>query len=147
MAKGRGGRPTKFKDEYVEQVKKLCALAATDVEIADFFKVSVSTIYQWKLDYPEFSEAITLAKKAANERVERSLYQRAMGYSRTATKVFMPAGANKPVHADYTEHVTGDTAAMIFWLKNRKPKEWRDRVEQDVSGRIEVVRSNDVDEL
>lgn len=34
-----GGRPTKYKPEYVEQSAKLCALGATDMELADFFEV------------------------------------------------------------------------------------------------------------
>ena len=38
----------------------------------------------------------------------------------------MPAGAKKPVYAPYREHVPPDTTAAIFWLKNRKPSEWRD---------------------
>ena len=33
------GRPSKFKDEYVEQARKLAALGATDQEIADFFEL------------------------------------------------------------------------------------------------------------
>ncbi len=33
------GRPSKFKDEYIEQARKLAALGATDQEIADFFEV------------------------------------------------------------------------------------------------------------
>jgi hypothetical protein len=29
----------------------------------------------------------------------------------------------------YTERYPPDTAAAIFWLKNRQPKHWRDKVE------------------
>jgi hypothetical protein len=53
--------------------------------------------------------------------VERSLYQRAVGYSHDAVKVFMPAGAKKPVYAPYVEHVPRDVTACLFWLKNRRP--------------------------
>src|SRR5271167_3722254 len=56
----------------------------------------------------------------------RSLYQRANGYSYDAVKIFMPAGAKKPVYAPYREHVPPDTTAAIFWLKNRDPAHWRD---------------------
>ena len=41
-------------------------------------------------------------------------------------KIFMPAGAKKPVYAPYREHVPPDTTAAIFWLKNRDPAHWRD---------------------
>jgi hypothetical protein len=59
-------------------------------------------------------------------RVERSLYDRAVGYNYDAVKVFMPAGREKPVYAPYTEHVPPDVTAAIFWLKNRDPQHWRD---------------------
>jgi hypothetical protein len=59
-------------------------------------------------------------------RVERSLYERAVGYNYEATKIFMPAGREKPVYAPYIEHVPPDVTACIFWLKNRDPENWRD---------------------
>jgi hypothetical protein len=40
-------------------------------------------------------------------------------------KIFMPAGAKKPVYAP-VEHVPPDTTAAIFWLKNRDPEHRRD---------------------
>jgi hypothetical protein len=52
--------------------------------------------------------------------------ERANGYSYDAVKIFMPAGAKKPVYAPYREHVPPDTTAAIFWLKNRDPAHWRD---------------------
>jgi hypothetical protein len=58
--------------------------------------------------------------------VTRSLYARAVGYNYEATKIFMPAGREKPVYAPYIEHVPPDTTAGIFWLKNRDPQHWRD---------------------
>ena len=58
--------------------------------------------------------------------VERSLYERANGYNYEATKIFMPAGRQKPVYAPYIEHVPPDVTACIFWLKNRDPEHWRD---------------------
>lgn len=35
-----------------------------------------------------------------------------------------------------TKDIAPDTTAQIFWLKNRKPKEWRDKQEVEVSGNI-----------
>jgi hypothetical protein len=59
-------------------------------------------------------------------RVERSLYERAVGYNYEAVKIFMPANREKPVIVPYIEHVPPDVTAGIFWLKNRDPKHWRD---------------------
>lgn len=127
MANKRTGRPSVYKPEFVEQAKKLCALGATDVELADFFKVSIRTIADWKVRHADFLHALKLGKETADERVATSLYQRAMGYTHDAVKIFMPANAREPVYAPYREHVPPDTTACIFWLKNRRPEEWRDQ--------------------
>jgi hypothetical protein len=58
--------------------------------------------------------------------MERSLYQKGIGYNYDAVKIFMPAGAKKPIYAPYVEHVPPSDVAMIFWLKNRDPANWRD---------------------
>lgn len=128
------GRPTEYKAEYCQQAADLCARGATDMELADFFEVSVRTIYRWKAEHQEFCQAIAVAKDIADERVERSLYNRAVGYSHDAVKIFMPAGANAPVYAPYVEHVAPETGAAMFWLKNRRPEKWREKVTQEVTG-------------
>jgi hypothetical protein len=51
---------------------------------------------------------------------------RAVGYHYDAVKIFVPAGAKRPVYAPYVEHVPPDVTAQIFWLKNRDPAHWRD---------------------
>lgn len=131
-------RPTDYREEYCEQVEKLCKLGATDAEIADFFEVAESTINLWKLEYSEFSESIKRGKTLADANVADRLYQRAMGYTHDAVKIF-PTGGEKenedgikekgPLVVPYKEHYPPDTAAAIFWLKNRQRKKWRDKVE------------------
>lgn len=120
------GRPSSYKPEYAKQAEKLCELGATDVEMADFFEVAPSTFTKWKADYPELSASLKSGKGLADERVERSLYHKAIGYTFEAVKIFMPAGASEPVYAPYREHVPPDTTACIFWLKNRRQAQWRD---------------------
>lgn len=139
-----GGRPTKYKSDFAAQAQKLCRLGATDIELADFFEVDRATIYRWIGLHAEFCDALKSGKEAADERVERSLYHKAVGYTHDAVKIFMPAGAAKPVYAPYREHVPPDTTAGIFWLKNRRGKDWRDKVEHAGEGggplRIEIVK-------
>lgn len=123
-----GGRPSSYKPEYAKQAKKLCLMGQTDKELADFFEVDVRTIYRWKGDYPEFCQSLKVGKDVADERVERSLYQKAIGYEQEAVKIFMPSGAPDPVYAPYVEKIAPDTTAGIFWLKNRRPADWREKV-------------------
>jgi len=125
------GRPTEYKPEYVEQAAKLCSLGATDDEMADFFDVHRATIYRWKLDYPEFCDAIKSAKEIADERVERSLYQKATGFDYTeeqAIKIKVEQYKEDVEVVEVRKHSPADTTAAIFWLKNRRPANWRDKI-------------------
>lgn len=124
----RMGRPTEFKPEFCEIAFRLAAEGATDIEIADACEVHVATYYRWRAQHPTFREATKLGKEAADDRVEASLYHRAVGYSHDAVKIFMPAGAKKPVLAHYREHYPPDTAAASLWLRNRRANEWREKV-------------------
>jgi hypothetical protein len=94
------------------------------------------TIHRWKSQHEEFCHSLRAGKEEADARVERSLYQRAVGYEHEAVKIFMPAGAEAPVYAPYIEHVPPDTNASTFWLKNRKPGEWRDKTEVEVTNSL-----------
>lgn len=127
------GRPSDYSEEYVVHAEKLARLGAVDIEIADFFGVTVRTLYSWKNQYPEFLHALKAGKEEADNRVERSLFQRACGYEQDTVKIFMPAGADAPVMAPYREVIAPDTTACIFWLKNRKPDEWRDKTDVNVT--------------
>lgn len=127
-----GGRPSKFKAEYAKQAEKLCLLGATDEDLADFFSVGIRTISNWKAQHPEFLQALKTAKEAADNRVERSLYQRAVGYSYDA--VHFSSFQGVVTETPYREHCPPDTTAQIFWLKNRRPDQWRDKQIQEVTG-------------
>lgn len=138
-------RPSSYKPEFAEQAAKLCLLGATDQEIADFFGVDVRTVYRWKHDHDEFCQALKGAKEAADERVERSLYQRAIGYEQDEVKIFMPGGASEPVYAPYRAKVAPDVTAAIFWLKNRRSEAWRDV--KHIDSKQRVTHSYDLDSL
>lgn len=125
----KGGRPSSYKREFAKQAEKLCALGATDNEIAAFFEVHPATLYRWKHQHEEFCESLRTAKETADERVERSLYQRAIGYEQEEVKIFMPSGATEPVYAKFTAKYGPDVTACIFWLKNRRSDRWRDKQE------------------
>ena len=126
VARAKIGRPSAYHKEYAEQALHLCRLGATDHDLALAFHASVSMIKRWAATHAEFRAALKVGKEAADQRVERSLYQRAVGYHYDAVKIFMPAGAKKPIYAPYVEHMPPDVTAGIFWLKNRDPAHWRD---------------------
>lgn len=125
------GRPSKYKPEMAEQAVKLCALGATDADLADFFKVSVSTLNLWKIEHPSFSESLKVGKAPADDRVKMSLYHRACGYSHPEDDIRSVNG--EIVITPTIKHYPPDTTACIFWLKNRLPDEFRANVEEKPS--------------
>jgi hypothetical protein len=107
----------------------LTQLGATDNELAEFFKTTARTINRWKVEYIEFSNALRVGKHEADERVTRSLFQRAVGYVVPETHVSVHQG--KVLKTELMKHFPPDTTACIFWLKNRRPEEWREKFEHD----------------
>ncbi len=120
-------RPDKWDDAFVHTAEKAALLGATDREIAEILGVSERTLNYWKKDHAELVAALSVGKEAADARVEQSLYRRALGYSHDAMKFHLVDG--EVVETPYTEHYAPDTTAAIFWLKNRKPDDWREKSE------------------
>lgn len=132
-----GGRPSGYKTEFAEQARKLCKLGATNADLADFFGVTFQTINNWRVAHQEFFDALKIGKEETDQQVERSLYQRAMGYSCNEDDIRVVN--NEIVITPTIKHYPPDTTAMIFWLKNRKPLEWRDKQEIEHSGMPMVI--------
>lgn len=88
---------------------------------------SKSTFYGYKKDYPNFSNALKKGKEVVDMEVENALLKRALGYTvRINEQKVDKDGCVHDLVKDV--HIPGDTTAQIFWLKNRKPDKWRDKV-------------------
>ena len=119
------GRPSKSKSIDVELLKKLYLAGHTDFEIADFMEISPRSLYRYMIETPSFCQSIKAWKEEADNRVERSLYQRAMGYSHESEEIFCAFG--KVTRVKTIKHYPPSEVACIFWLKNRKPEQYRDK--------------------
>ena len=139
------GRPSDYRPDFCDQARKLCRLGATDIEVADFLGVSVATLNNWKAAHPAFLDALKEGKSEADTRVVDSLYHRAVGYSFDSEKVQIQRDGSV-VRAPIREHVPPDTTAAIFWLKNRRPQDWRDVHKHEV-GRPGEFEDKSPDEL
>jgi len=145
LKKHPGGRPTKFTKEIKVKVEKLSRRGFTDKEIAEIIDVNELTIHRWKLKHKEFSKSMALWKEQADDKVEKSLFERACGYSHPDTKpqwvettdlvdnVLVKSG--KWVYADMIKHYPPDTPAASLWLRNRRPGEWRDKQDREIYGK------------
>ena len=125
------GRPTDYLPDFCERAANLCVKGATDFEVAQELGVHPSTLYRWKALYPEFCDALKVGKELADDRVEFSLYHRAVGYSHNALKIMRDKG--KPVIVPYVEHVPPDAGAAMSWLTNRRGDKWRSKVDHTLA--------------
>jgi hypothetical protein len=112
-------------------------------DIAHNIGITVDTLARWQIRYPELREALRESRAVADVRVEGALYKRAIGYDVTETKstvVKHPDGTQTVKQEKFDRHIPPDTSAQIFWLKNRKPQDWRDRREFEVDGTVGLVQ-------
>jgi hypothetical protein len=119
-----GGRPTVYKPDYAETARICCTLGATNPVLAERFEVSRSTIDRWIADIPDFRDAVRKGREIADETVASALYSRAIGTRQEVTKAFCHQG--KPVTVTYTTELPPDVQACIYWLRNRRPGQWRE---------------------
>jgi hypothetical protein len=124
-SKRGGGRPS----DYTED---MCGLVATSIEdgatwdaIAKACGCAVSTAKRWAAEHEEFSDAVKTAKGICDDLVERSLFRKATGYTMKQQTFDKRTGKIKSVEIN----VPADTIACIFFLKNRRPADWRDKHE------------------
>lgn len=112
----------------------------TDEEIAKKLDISTSTLYEWKKKYPEISEALKKGKEIPDIEVENKLFESACGIKVTVKKpikvkeVIFENGKKvkeieKVVQAEEEIYIPPQVTAQIFWLKNRKPDTWKQKVE------------------
>ena len=139
--KPKMGRPSLYKTEYAQQAEKLCALGATERELADFFGISMAGFTKWKTLHPDLVASLKIGRTSSDERVERRLYNRAVGYTYDDEKIFCFQGQiiKEPIKV----HVAPDTTAQIFWLKNRRPDAWRDVHKHEVGRAGEFTEIKD----
>ena len=84
----------------------------TDEQIAHNMGIGARTLYEWKNAYPQIAQTLKKTKEVVDREVENALFKKA---------------------------IEGDTTAMIFWLKNRRPNDWRDKRETALSGAVQTV--------
>jgi transposase-like protein len=119
----------------------------TDEQIAHNMGITPSTLYEWKKRFSEISETLKRGKEVIDRHVENALLKRALGYK--YDEVTREQGTNPEtgesvfvVTKVVTKEVQPDVTAQIFWLKNRKPDEWRDKKELDAN-----IRSNKLEDF
>lgn len=106
----------------------------TDEQIAYNIGITAKTLYEWKKQYSEICEALKKGKEVVDRQVENALLKRALGYKYKEIKTEKTEEGKKVTVT--VKEVVPDTTAQIFWLKNRKPDQWRDKRDIEHSGEI-----------
>ena len=116
---------TKYTGNTAQEAEMLCKLGYTDADLAKHFGVSETTINNWKNLHVEFFESLKDGKSRADANVAQALYLRATGYSHPDVDIKVING--EVVKTPIIKHYPPDPTSMIFWLKNRQSKLWRDK--------------------
>lgn len=128
-------RPTVYRAEYARMAFQHTLIGATDADLAALFGVQESTINNWKRKHPPFLESLKRGKLQADAKVAECLFKRATGYDHKAVKIFQSDG--QTLEHEYLEHYPPDTTAQIFWLKNRRPAQFRQNPEVQVDVKVD----------
>ena len=104
----------------------------TDEQISKNLGISKTTLYKYKDEHIELFELLKKGKEIVDYEVENALLKRALGYE--YDEITYECGEEvKRVR----KQVAPDTTAQIFWLKNRKPEQWREKQVIESSNTVE----------
>ncbi len=126
------GRKTKFTEEVKRVAEVLLKQGLTQEVVCQALNISERSFTRWKKQHPEFCLAVDGWKKEADEKVEKALYHRAIGYNCKDTK-FATYEGQITDKEEYIKHYPPDTKAIELWLTNRKPRDWKVKAEVNVN--------------
>ncbi len=130
---------SKYNSEYHDDwAWSLAIKGATNEEIAKAFGISTRTFIRWRQEHESLDKAVTGGKDVADSKVERSLYQRALGYQITDVEKILEfdtkTGEQKPARVrNIIKNIAPDTMACMYWLNNRRRAHWSQRQEVALS--------------
>ena len=104
----------------------------TNEQIANNIGINVKTLYDWKNKESNICNSLKRGKEVVDIEVENALLKKALGYTVTLHKQKVTKDGDV-VDIEEDVHIPPDTTAQIFWLKNRKKNDWRDKVEYETN--------------
>ncbi|EKQ57220.1 MULTISPECIES: hypothetical protein [unclassified Clostridium] len=114
-----------FDDKKLEDVKSLTKEGLTESELAKKLNISLKTLNEWKEIYPDLMRVIEESHEYYDDKVEQALLKRALGYEYEETEIVASKDGKTSKAKKIKKEVPPDTNAIIFWLRNRNPKKWR----------------------
>ena len=128
-----------FTAKLPAQLAEIAEHGLHDGEIAAILGMDIKQYWQLKHHHQELRDALSAAKEVMDAKVELALCKRALGFEYQETKISTSTDGQKTWTntQKMTKVMVPDVAAQIFWLKNRRPGDWRD------VQRIEMVDINE----
>ncbi|MCB6265521.1 helix-turn-helix domain-containing protein [Longicatena sp. 210702-DFI.1.36] len=128
-------------EEGLLQLEAWARDGLTEEQIAHNMGINRRTLTDWKNKYTPISLTLKRGKEVVDIQVENALLKRALGYTYkevTREKIFNPETGQYELMPtkEVTKEVVPDTTAQIFWLKNRRPEQWRDKRDVSVEGEL-----------
>ena len=138
-------RPSKAEEWLTEEglllIEGWARDGLTNEQIAGNIGITAKTLYEWQNKYSKFREALKRGKEVVDRMVENALLKAALGYEYEEEVI-----DNKGRKHTVKKYEKPNTTALIFWLKNRKPEQWRDKHEHKIEGTQQVVIVEDLDD-
>lgn len=134
-------------DEGLLKIEGWARDGLTNEQIASNMGITRETLRVWSNKFSVISATLKRGKEVIDRQVENALLKRALGYTYDEVTQEMMDSGKLGITKVVTKQVVPDTTAQIFWLKNRKPAEWRDKQELNLSGDTVInVTLSDSDE-
>lgn len=130
---GRKGKYATHVQPRLDEIVEWCKKGLTEAEICKLLGVGVSTFAEYKNEYVELLDTLKEGKSVADDLVEQALYNTAIGYDYMEQAV-----TNSGEIVDVRKYSKPNTTAQIFWLKNRRKDQWREKQDVELSGGIDV---------
>ena len=144
------GRQPMYTPERVAKICKAIENGETNATAAKIGGIHIATFCEWQNTKPEFAEAVKRAKAAFEDWQMNGILEDA----RKSLKTLICGQEYEEIKTEYENDKTGNPrikkqtrvtkkilpnpTAVIFALCNRDPDNWKNRVAQDVNGKIDV---------
>lgn len=142
------GRKSKLTRKLINKARELSEKGLSNKQIFEALQISCDCFYRYMKENDEFRTAVEVGREITTDNVENALMKRALGYDVEESQVVSHVDKDGNIAISEIKkskrHIPPETAAMAFWLKNRRPNKWKDRHDLETHGNV-VIKLNQVE--
>ena len=118
------GRPSKFKEEFLEQAEEMAMLGLPDKDIALILGVKPLEITRWKVSHPAFDSAIVRGRAIGHKSMTKAMFDCGCGYEREEDIVSVDKKTGKIYRETVTKYYPPNPICQHYYLGNRHKESW-----------------------